>query len=45
MADADQDGLSLNHPAIIFLLAKRPTPKRTGWTAEQTVLNKEATCL
>ena len=45
VADADQDGLSLNHPAIIFLLAKRLTLKRTGWTAEQIVFNKEATCL
>ena len=45
VADADQDGLSLNHPAIIFRLAKRLTLKRTGWTAEQIVFNKEATCL
>lgn len=37
VADANEDGHSLNHPAIISLLSVCPTPKRTGWIAEQTV--------
>lgn len=44
VADAHQDGFFLNHHATFFR-AMCPTPKRTGWIAERTVLVEGGTCL